>query len=121
MLTVPRLTTSLGEIALLGEIAGRGRYEDLVAHATEVEAFGVTCRCVTLPKLIALKRAAGRRATSTPSRSSRSCSKSSSVWSLSGQGPTEVRLKLKPDATYYFARYDCFSRRLSFSTSVVRL
>ena len=54
------LETTLGDLDLLGEIAGGGRYEDLVAHATEVEAFGVTCLCVTLPKLIALKRAAGR-------------------------------------------------------------
>jgi predicted nucleotidyltransferase len=54
------LTTSLGEIDLLGEIAGGGRFEDLVAHTTEVEAFGMTCRCVTLRTLIALKRAAGR-------------------------------------------------------------
>lgn len=54
------LITSLGDIDLLGEITGGGRYEDLVAHTTDVEAFGVTCRCVTLPKLIALKRAAGR-------------------------------------------------------------
>ena len=53
-------TTSAGDIDLLGEIAGGGRYEDLIAHTIEVQAFGVTCRCVTLRTLIALKRAAGR-------------------------------------------------------------
>lgn len=42
------LTTSAGNIDLLGEIAGGGRYEDLLAHTIEVRAFGVTCRCVTL-------------------------------------------------------------------------
>jgi len=54
------LTTSVGDIDLLGEITGGGAYENLLPHTIEVEAFGITCRCVTLPKLIALKRAAGR-------------------------------------------------------------
>ncbi|MBA3950019.1 MAG: hypothetical protein H0X44_08770 [Acidobacteria bacterium] len=54
------LITSLGEIDLLGEIIGGGRYEDLLSATTELTAFGVTCRYVTLEKLIALKRAAGR-------------------------------------------------------------
>ncbi len=54
------LVTSLGEIDLLGEITGGGRYEDLLGATTELSAFGVACRYVTLEKLIALKRAAGR-------------------------------------------------------------
>lgn len=54
------LVTSIGEIDLLGEISGGGRYEDLLDATTELTAFGVTCRYVTLEKLIALKRAAGR-------------------------------------------------------------
>jgi predicted nucleotidyltransferase len=54
------LTTAAGDIDLIGEITGGGRYEDLLPHTIEVEVFGVTCRCVTLPTLIALKRAAGR-------------------------------------------------------------
>lgn len=54
------LITSLGEIDLLGEVAGGGRYEDLLSATTELTAFGVKCRYVTLEKLIALKRAAGR-------------------------------------------------------------
>ena len=32
----------------------------MLPHSIEVELFGVTCRCVSLPKLIELKRAAGR-------------------------------------------------------------
>lgn len=54
------LTTALGEFDILGEVTGGGGYEDLLPHSTETTAFGVTFRCVSLPKLIALKRAAGR-------------------------------------------------------------
>jgi predicted nucleotidyltransferase len=54
------LTTSLGELDLLGEVAGGGSYEQLAADTIELELFGVTCRCVTLERLIQLKRAAGR-------------------------------------------------------------
>lgn len=48
-----------GWIDLLGEIAGGGRYEDLLPHTVEIEVFGVRCRCVDLETLIRLKRAAG--------------------------------------------------------------
>lgn len=54
------LTTALGDIDLLGEVAGGGTYENLLPHSQPVEAFGVTFQCVSLPKLIELKRAAGR-------------------------------------------------------------
>lgn len=54
------LTTGLGDIDLLGEVSGGGTYESLLPHSVEVEAFGVVFRCVDLPKLIELKRAAGR-------------------------------------------------------------
>lgn len=54
------LTTSLGEIDLLGEIAGGGRYRDLLPHTIEITVFGITCRCLDLPTLIRVKRAAGR-------------------------------------------------------------
>lgn len=54
------LTTDLGDVDALGEVTGGGRYEDLLPHTIEREAFGVTFRCVTLEKLIYLKRAAGR-------------------------------------------------------------
>jgi predicted nucleotidyltransferase len=54
------LTTSLGDLDLLGEVAGGGVYEQLLPFTDELEAFGVRCRFVTLEKLIELKRAAGR-------------------------------------------------------------
>ena len=54
------LTTDLGPINLLGEIAGGGRYEDLVDHSLCAEAFGVNCRVLDLETLIVTKRAAGR-------------------------------------------------------------
>ncbi|HEU4431146.1 MAG TPA: hypothetical protein VFT98_20480 [Myxococcota bacterium] len=46
---------------MFGEIAGGGRYGDLLPHSIELELFDVTCRCITLDKLIDVKRAAGRR------------------------------------------------------------
>lgn len=54
------LTTTLGDIDLLGEVVGGGGYRDLLAHTVEVAAFGVKFKCVDLPTLINLKRAAGR-------------------------------------------------------------
>ncbi len=54
------LITDLGDIDFLGEVAGGGTYEQLVPFTIELLAFGVTCRCVTLDRLIQLKRAAGR-------------------------------------------------------------
>lgn len=54
------LTTDLGDIDFLGEVAGGGTYEQLLPFTLELEAFGVTCHCVTLDRLIQLKRAAGR-------------------------------------------------------------
>jgi hypothetical protein len=54
------LTTDLGDLDLLGEVVGGGGYRDLLPHSFEVEAFGVKFKCVDLPTLIKLKRAAGR-------------------------------------------------------------
>lgn len=54
------LVTDLGDIDFLGEVAGGGTYEQLLPFTIELEAFGVPCRCVTLDRLIQLKRAAGR-------------------------------------------------------------
>ena len=54
------LTTTLGDIDLLGEVAGGGPYEALVPLSERIELFGRSCQCVTLPTLIRLKRAAGR-------------------------------------------------------------
>jgi predicted nucleotidyltransferase len=54
------LTTSLGDLDLLGEVSGGGTYEQLLPFSEELEPFGVKCRVVTLDRLIQLKRAAGR-------------------------------------------------------------
>lgn len=54
------LTTSLGSLDLIGHITGGGSYEDLLAHTSEVEIFGLTCRCLNVEQLILVKRAAGR-------------------------------------------------------------
>ena len=54
------LTTTLGDIDLFGEILGGGTYQELLPHTILVKAFGVDLRCVDLPTLIKLKRAAGR-------------------------------------------------------------
>ena len=54
------LITSLGDLDLLGEITGGGTYEELMPATVEVELFGFRCRCVTLEKLIHLKRSSGR-------------------------------------------------------------
>ena len=54
------LSTSVGDIDLLGEIAGAGGYDALIPHTIEVELFGGRCRCLDLPTLIAVKIATGR-------------------------------------------------------------
>ena len=54
------LTTKLGAIDLLGEIAGGGSYESLLPFTINLELFGVECKCLELEKLIETKRAAGR-------------------------------------------------------------
>lgn len=54
------LTTALGDLDLLGEITGGGRYGDLLPDTEGVEVFGVECRCLSLARLIEVKRAAGR-------------------------------------------------------------
>ncbi len=54
------LTTSLGNLDLLGEITGGGTFEDLVPHSIPIELFGVSCLCLNLEKLIEVKRAVGR-------------------------------------------------------------
>ena len=54
------LTTALGAIDLLGEITGGGTYDDLAAESLEAADLGPTVRCLSLERLIATKRAAGR-------------------------------------------------------------
>jgi hypothetical protein len=54
------LTTARGDLDVLGEVTGGGTYETLLPFTQEVTAFGITCRVVTLERLLQLKRAAGR-------------------------------------------------------------
>jgi hypothetical protein len=54
------LTTSVGDLDLLGEVTGGGDYDHLLPFSEDLKAFGVKCRFVTLERLIQLKRAAGR-------------------------------------------------------------
>jgi hypothetical protein len=54
------LTSDLGAIDLLGEIAGGGGYSQLLPHAERVTIHGTSCLCLGLRKLIEVKRAAGR-------------------------------------------------------------
>lgn len=42
------LTTTLGDLDLLGEVAGGGSFKDLAAHSQSVEVFGSKCLCVDL-------------------------------------------------------------------------
>jgi hypothetical protein len=53
------LTTTLGDIALFGEIPG-GDFDRLRPHAHPVRVFDRDVLCLDLPTLIRVKRAAGR-------------------------------------------------------------
>ena len=55
------LTTDLGAVDLLGEIAGGGQYDDLLPYVEVKHAFGVEVPCLGLEKLIMVKRASGRK------------------------------------------------------------
>jgi hypothetical protein len=65
------LTTSIGDLDLLGEITGGGGYERVKAQAQIMTLEGFECRVVNLPALIALKRAAGRGSDRSPKASRR--------------------------------------------------
>lgn len=54
------LTTDLGNIDLLGEVAGLGDYEQVRARSVVMNLFDLECRVLTLDALIESKRAAGR-------------------------------------------------------------
>ena len=54
------LTTDVGAIDFLGEITGGGGYRELFPTTDLLVVFGVDCRCLSLDRLIAVKRAAGR-------------------------------------------------------------
>jgi hypothetical protein len=54
------LSTTLGDLDLLGELTGGGGFDQLVGDTDELVLFGLTCRCLRLERLIQVKRAAGR-------------------------------------------------------------
>jgi len=54
------LTTSLGDLDLFGAMIGAGGYDQLLVHSLQMNLLGVKCRCVTLERMIQMKRAAGR-------------------------------------------------------------
>lgn len=54
------LRTDWGDLDLLGEVAGVGGYDQALVSSEPTALFGVTCAVLSLPALIAAKRAAGR-------------------------------------------------------------
>ncbi len=54
------LHTKLGDLDILGEIAGGGNYYALIPNTVEMEVFGNTCIVLSIEALIQSKRAAGR-------------------------------------------------------------
>ncbi len=54
------LTTSAGDIDLVGEVTGGGRYEDIAPHTIRAQIYGRETLIIDLPWLIRTKRAAGR-------------------------------------------------------------
>lgn len=54
------LRTSLGDLDLLGAIVGSGTHEHVLPDTETADIFGYHVKCVSLPRLIFLKRAAGR-------------------------------------------------------------
>ncbi len=54
------LTTSGGDLDLLGEIVAGGGYDELLPHTMALDLFGFQCRCLKLRRLVEVKRALGR-------------------------------------------------------------
>jgi hypothetical protein len=54
------LSTSLGDVDLLGEIVGGGTYEQLERNCVKLDVFGREILVLSLEALIRVKRAAGR-------------------------------------------------------------
>lgn len=52
--------TDIGKIDILGEVQGVGDYNACLQNSTELKIFGSRCRVLSLEKLIAAKRSAGR-------------------------------------------------------------
>ena len=54
------LTTNVGDLDLLGEVAGLGGYAELLSVCEELELYGMRCKVLTLEGLIKSKKAVGR-------------------------------------------------------------
>jgi hypothetical protein len=54
------LETSIGDIDLLGEVAGVGAYKEAFERSTELKLFDYEVRVLSLDDLIKAKKAAGR-------------------------------------------------------------
>ena len=54
------LITNTGPLDCLGEVAGIGRYEEVLPRSHDAELFGLRCKFLDLDALIDSKRAAGR-------------------------------------------------------------
>ncbi len=54
------LATDIGDIDLMGQIAGFSSYEQVSAASDTLELYGIRCRILTLDGLIRSKRAAAR-------------------------------------------------------------
>ena len=54
------LTTTVGDLDVLGEVTGGGGYEQLLSASIPIKLFGIDCLCLGLDRLIEVKRAAGR-------------------------------------------------------------
>jgi predicted nucleotidyltransferase len=54
------LTTTAGDLDLLGEITYGGTYDAMLSASEVVTVLGIECRCLSLEQLIQVKRAAGR-------------------------------------------------------------
>ena len=52
--------TDIGDLDLLGEVRGVGRYEECLENAVTIDLFGHSFQVLSLEKLIAAKRTAGR-------------------------------------------------------------
>jgi hypothetical protein len=58
--TIFTLSTDLGVVDLMAEVAGIGGFEETKAHSIQVQAFGRSVWTLDLPSLIQAKRSAGR-------------------------------------------------------------
>ena len=54
------LSTTAGDLDLIGEVAGLGTYDLVLAHSEPLELFEFTCPVLTLEGLLKAKRATGR-------------------------------------------------------------